>query len=110
MEISPIRPTPVYNEFDAVPGSVRYLATILTGLAAAGVMTATTHDLLLGAAGLALAVPALVGDVLRQIRQWRAVAAAQEQVTPVASPAVVVDGQLVPLSVGRHASLDDEAP
>lgn len=114
MAPSPIRPTPVRDQFTDIPIAVRYIATILSGVAGGGAAFLVTDSAVFALAGLALALPPFLGDLFRQWRQWRAVAAAQAQVTPLSDPVIVRDGQLellVPISEtrGRHARLD-EAP
>jgi hypothetical protein len=95
------RPRPILDAFKTVGSAVALLGSVATALVGWGVLTATQGDAVTGLLG---AIPGIVTLVTALLAAFGVVRKAEPAVTPVADPAVEVDGALVALipAYGRH--------
>lgn len=94
------RPRPVLDAFKSVGSAVALLGSVATALIGWGVLSTAQGDALSGLLG---AIPGIVTLVTALLAAFGVVRVAEPQVTPVADPAIVVDGELVALSTGYPA-------
>ena len=92
------RPVPLRDAFRSVGTAVAFLGSVATSLVGYGVLSAMQGDAIVGLLG---AVPGLVTLATALLAAFGVVKVAEPQVTPTDDPAVVVDGQLVPLALAR---------
>ncbi len=95
------RPRPILDAFKSVGSAVALLGSITTALIGWGVLSVAQGDALSGLLG---AVPGLVTLATALLAAFGVVKASEPQVTPVVDPAIVVDGELVPLLTSYPAA------
>lgn len=89
------RPRPVRDVAGSVSALVGVAGTVVTGLAGFGILTAVQGNAIVALLGL---IPGLITGVAVVWSAFRTAAKSEPLVTPISSPAMVVDGELVPLA------------
>jgi hypothetical protein len=103
------RPTPIRDAVRSVGGVIVLVGTLVNVLVSMGVIDAAQGT---AVQDLAAAVPGLIELVVALLAAFHIVKRAEPLVTPIADPAVVVDGELVALTpdvepYGDHAARDN---
>ena len=88
------RPRPLVDAFDNVSGGKSSLAGVVTFLVSAGIISASSGQLWTVILGL---IPAALSFASVLFGGWTVVKEGEKWVTPIASPAMTIDGHLVPL-------------
>ena len=90
------RPTPLRDAFRSVGALVALLGSVATALVGWGVLSVAQADAVSGLLG---AIPGVVTLVTALLAAFGVVKVGEPQVTPVDSPAMVVEGSLVPAAL-----------
>lgn len=98
------RPVPIQDAFAHVTSAVKFLASVVSILAGYGLFSVVQESAWLALLGAVPGLVTLAGDVVRSMQVDRAIVEAEAAVTPLSDPAIVVNGELVPLvpDAGRH--------
>ncbi len=91
-----VRPVPLRDAFRTVGSAVAWIGGVVTALAGFGILSIAQSDATVGLLG---AIPGLVTLVTALAAAFGVVKVAEPQVTPVSSPATLVDGELLPLVI-----------
>ena len=97
----PDRPRPLFDALRTVGMAVALAGSVVVSLVGWGVLTAAQGDALSGLLGV---IPGLIALVTAFLAAFGVVRKAEPAVTPVADPAVEIDGALIALvpAHGRH--------
>lgn len=91
-----VRPVPIRDAFRTVTGATAFLGSIVVLLVGYGVISTATGSAVEGILGAIPGLVSLVVDLVRSVQVHRAIRESEAAVTPLESPAMVVDGEVVP--------------